>query len=88
MSTANPIKRSHSADVRMELTVNGHILPISELGPGFLVLTAGVNHPPTDAEIMLRIDGHEDRWRVRLDDGISAGRTETRISPCLPVNDT
>ena len=44
--------------------------------------------PPTDAEIMLSIDGHEDRWPVRLDDGISAGRNETRISPCLPTNGT
>lgn len=70
----------------MELRVNGHILPISELGPDFLVLRMGTDHPPTDAEIMLSIDGHEDRWMVRLDDGISAGRTETRISPMARVN--
>jgi len=70
----------------MELRVNGHILPISQLGPDFLILTAATNHPPADAEIMLSIDGHEDRWMVRLDDGIAAGRTETRISRCPPVN--
>jgi hypothetical protein len=70
----------------MELRINGHILSICELGPDFLVLRAGIDHPPADAEIMLSIDGHEDRWMVRLDNGISAGRNETRISPSVRAN--
>jgi hypothetical protein len=83
-----PTRRSHSADVRMELRINGHILPISQLGPDFLILTASADHPPTDAEILLSIDGHEDRWMVRLDHGIAFGRHETRISQFLPTNGT
>lgn len=83
---ANPTKRRHSADVQMELRLNGHSLPISQLGPDFLILSAPADHPPADAEIMLSIDGHEDRWSVRLVDGIAAGRHETRLSPCVSVN--
>jgi hypothetical protein len=80
MSARKPKGYGHSADVRMELCVNGHILPIAQLGPDFLVLAAPTDHPPSDAEIAMWIDGREDRWRVRLADGINAGQRKTSIS--------
>ena len=69
----------------MELCLNGHVLPIAQLGPDFLVLTTPTDHPPADAEIAMWIDGREDRWRVRLADGIRAGERKTAISPCSAV---
>ncbi len=45
MKTTAPHKTSgHSADVRMELSVNGFVLPIAHLGPNFLVLETPIYH--------------------------------------------
>ena len=38
MSAGNHKTYGHSAIVRMELCVNGHVLPIAQIGPNFLVL--------------------------------------------------
>ncbi|MBI3408166.1 MAG: hypothetical protein HY040_07405 [Planctomycetes bacterium] len=82
MSTnaANKSAHAHSAIVSMELHVNGRVLPIAQLGPNFLVLENPIDYPPTDAEITMSIDGHEDRWPVQLVDGIQAGQRKTSIS--------
>jgi hypothetical protein len=64
----------------MELRVNGHVLPIAQMGPDFLVLATLIDHPPMDAEISVSIDGHESHWPVRLIDGTSAARRRTRIT--------
>ena len=66
----------------MELTVNGFILPIAQLGPDFLVLKQPIDHPPMDAEIGLWIDGQEDRWRVHLVQGIQVSSRKTPIAKC------
>ena len=80
MSTVNQERPSHSADVQMHLSVNGHTLSIGHLGPDYVVLDAPIDHPPTDAEISLSVDGKESRWRVRLVDGLSASEARSRIS--------
>jgi hypothetical protein len=82
MSDSNPNHRGHSADVRMTLYLEGRALPISHLGPDFLIVKTPIDHPPTDAEIELVIDGLAKRWPVRLHKGMSAADRETRISPC------
>ena len=86
MNTTNSNNQGHSADVRMQLTVNGHILPISQLGPDFLILKNVINHPPAQAEIAVWVDGHERRWTIWLADGIKTGQRETEISRCRSVN--
>jgi hypothetical protein len=70
----------------MELFLNGDVLPIAQLGPSFLILKTPVDHPPADAEISLSIDGHERRWSVRLDEGVSAAQRRTSISGWRHVN--
>jgi hypothetical protein len=86
MSAGSPINPGHSADVRMELRLIGHVLPIGQLGPNFLVLRNPIDHPPTDGEIALSIDGHQERWAVRLPDGLCGSQRRARISRCQPVN--
>lgn len=86
MSAGNQETNGHSAIVRMELCVNGHVLPIAQLGPNFLVLENPIDHPPAEAEIGMWIDGREDRWRVRLAEGIKAGQRKTAISRCPAAN--
>jgi hypothetical protein len=86
MNTLDTHAIGHSATVHMQLFVNGDVLPIAQLGPNFLVLKNPIDHPPVDAEITLCIDGHEDRWRVRLPDGIHSGWRKTAISKYLVFN--
>ena len=69
----------HSADVRISLLLNGHSIPVAQLGPGFLLLDAPSDHPPAEASIVLRVDESERRWTVCLLDGISAGTKRVNI---------
>src|ERR1041384_5402438 len=62
----------HSADVRINLILNGHSIPVAQLGPGFLLLDRPKDHPPGPASIVLRVDQSEERWDVHLPQGISA----------------
>jgi hypothetical protein len=63
--------RSYSADVRIQLALNGHVYSVAQLGPDFVVLRNSSDHPPAIAEITMS--------------GISADRRETKIVELLPV---
>jgi hypothetical protein len=63
----------HSADVSIGLFIDGSWLRVAELGPDFLILREGAEHPPCDAVIKLRVEDVERRWTVRLPQGISSG---------------
>jgi hypothetical protein len=80
MSTVNREKLAHSADVRMHLSVNGQLLSVGHLGPDYLILDNPIDHPPTDAEIRMSVDGKESRWQVKLLDGLAASQTRSRIA--------
>ena len=71
---------AYSANVKMQLNVNGLVLPIGQLGPGFLILRNAPDYPPVKAEIEMWIDDDESRWSVYLPDGISAAKTRTKIT--------
>jgi hypothetical protein len=62
----------HSAQVKMRLMVNGCSIPIAQMGPDFLLVDAPINHPPSDASVILQVDQSERRWNVHLPNGISA----------------
>jgi hypothetical protein len=64
----------------MELLVNGSSLPIAQLGTDFIILTRPLTHPPTHGEILLRVDESEQRWAVRLPEGISPNVKTVRIT--------
>ncbi len=70
----------HSALVTIRLLVNGLSLAVAQMGPDFLFLDAPVNHPPTDASLIMRVDQSEKRWNVRLPGGISAGQKRVEIA--------
>ena len=72
-----------SAQVRMGLRLSGLVLPISHLGPSFLILNDPIDHPPADAEISMTIDGHEDCWTVHLPKGISPSVHRTALAKPL-----
>ena len=75
-----PSTRAHSADVRMQLIFDGITLPLEQLGPDFVILRKPMTAmPPNIGEILLRIDGSERRWSVRLPEGIDIATQATPI---------
>jgi hypothetical protein len=70
----------YSADIRIQLNLNGHKLNVAQLGPDFLTVRDVVEHPPTDAEIVMSIDGEVERWNVYLPEGISPSKSRTKIA--------
>jgi hypothetical protein len=80
MSGTDLKTHGYSADVRMQLLVNGRSLRIGQLGPDFLILDDLADHPPGRAEIMMSVDGRVRRWPVQLPDGVSAEQPRTRIA--------
>lgn len=77
ISTSKSIR--HSAHVEMELRVDGEAFRVGQLGPGFLILRPSVELPPCIGEVLVRIDGHETRFPVRLDSGSSVRTPKTPI---------
>jgi len=55
----------------MRLMINGSSVSITHMGPDFLLIEAGDDHPPGEATIVLQVDDTERRWQVNLPDGIS-----------------
>ena len=72
--------------MHIQLHLGDRALAIAQLGPDFLVLKTPIDHPPSEAEITLSIDGRERRWRVRLVEGIQSGRRKTAISRGANIN--
>ena len=64
----------------MALLLNERVLPIAQLGPDFLFLVSPASHPPGLAEVLLSVDGHEERWTVRLPDGIQPADERVSVS--------
>ena len=65
----------------MHLVINGSSVSITHMGPDFLFIEGGRDHPPGPATIVLQVDDAERRWLVNLPDGIS--KTSTRVALAL-----
>jgi len=64
----------------MQLLLNNLSLPVTQMGPDFVLVDASLNHGPALATMVMQIDGNERRWNVRLPNGISAGNMRVRIA--------
>lgn len=64
----------------MRLLVNGHSLPVAQMGPDFVLVDAPIKHEPATAIMVMQVDGVERRWDVHLPQGISAESTRVRIA--------
>jgi hypothetical protein len=73
-------QNGHSANVVMALHLNGHALSIAQMGPDFLLLDEPAEHPAGIAQVFLSVDGHEERWAVRLPEGIRLGEKRVSVS--------
>ena len=73
---------NHSARVDIELRLNGAVLPVSQLGPGFLILTQATDaHPPTNARLFMQVDDSGEEWPVRLPEGIRPNTRQVLLAP-------
>ena len=64
----------------MRLLLNNLSLPVTQMGPDFVLVDASLNHGPALATMVMQIDGNERRWNVCLPNGISAGNMRVRIA--------
>jgi hypothetical protein len=77
MASAPTIQSGYSADVQLRLAVGRNVFPLASIGPSDMELREARELPPSDAEIILSVDGNETRWRVYLPNG--AVPFETRV---------
>jgi hypothetical protein len=70
----------HSAQVNMQLLVNGGAIRVVQMGRDFLLVEEPFDHPPAGASVVLQVDGSERRWNVQLPHGISAGSKRVAIA--------
>ncbi|CAN5313882.1 hypothetical protein BH11PLA2_BH11PLA2_41890 [soil metagenome] len=63
----------------MEMHINGTIVRCAQCGGGTVITRNGIDHPPTNAEFHLWIDGHHTVDAVYLPDGMMQGRNEIRV---------
>ena len=64
----------------MQLLVNGFTLPVSQMGPDFVLVNTPVNHAPAAATVVMQVDESERRWNVQLPNGISAECKRVQIT--------
>ena len=69
----------------MELHFDGQIHSVGHLGSGFLILSPTVDLPPGTGEVMLRIDGSERRFPIRLEHGSNSSQAKTPVSLAAAV---
>jgi len=70
MKTTN-LQEQFSADVRLDLLVNGRLIPLAKVGPGYAVLQNRDDVPAgQDATLIMHVDGREHRWEIQLKEGI------------------
>jgi hypothetical protein len=67
---ASGIQKEFSADVALNLVIEGRVIPLAKIGPGYAVLRRPEEIAPgTAASIFMTVDGREHQWQVVLPHG-------------------
>ena len=61
---------SHSSDVDLRLVIGDTVLELARVSPQACTLRKPAAFPAGEAELVIVIDGHEQRYAVYLPDGI------------------
>jgi hypothetical protein len=77
----SPIGTGYSANVRLELHVGDQIFELAEIAPDSVYLRKPVALPPSEAEVVMYVDGQRSVWQVDLPDGLSAASPTARTRP-------
>jgi len=76
----------HSAFVQITLHVGQHAVPVSHMGPDFLILKETFSARSTEGTIVLTIDDQTERIPVRLPHGIPANTSRIVIAEATPAS--
>ena len=66
----------------MRLIVNGLTIGVTHMASDFVLVTAEEDHPPGEGTLVLKVDGTEERWQVRLPEGISKSSKRVALAAC------
>lgn len=61
------------------MIVGGRTIQLAQVAPEFVILQQPMELAPSLAEIIVRVDGHENRSFVRLVDGIQASSLRVKV---------
>lgn len=64
----------------MHVIAGRNHLGVAQVGPDFMIVEDPIELPPTPAELVVQIDGHEKRRSIYLPDGIQKAILRTRIA--------
>ena len=75
-----PQTNGYSSTIRGWLMVGGHRLALAQVGPAHCVVRRSIAIPPSEAELVIEIDGQQQQSRVFLQDGISEDSTLVKFA--------
>ena len=76
----------HSALVHITLHVGPHAVPVSHMGPDFLILKETLSSSATEGTVVLTIDDQVQRIPVLLPQGIRADTRRIAIAKATPAS--
>ena len=78
-------QHGYSAEVRLDLLVDGNTYSLCEIGPDGVRLRKPIELPPCEADVVMHVDDHQEVWRVWLPDGVSPSDTFVRTEQLARV---
>ena len=76
----NPVGNKYSSNVRLRLECDGAIIPLAQVAPDWIMPVQPVDLPPCEVDIVIQVDGVEDRRQMRLTNGMSVDDTVVSVS--------
>jgi hypothetical protein len=64
-------RNGYSAEVRLQLLVDGQTLAVRQVSPDSCLLVQPIDHPPCQGRFVLSVDGRRREYPVILPQGIS-----------------
>lgn len=64
----------------MHLVIGAQHLPVAQVGPDFVILKKPIDFGPTQAELIVQIDGTEKRRKIFLPQGSRVTDAETPVA--------
>ena len=69
----HPVNGGYSARVRLRLECGGWVVPLAQVAPDWIIPSEGRELPPSYGEVVVDVDGREQRRWVYLPDGMRGG---------------
>ncbi len=73
------IRTNYSPDVQLWLEAQGRSLPLAKIGPDHIVPASFVELRPGDGQIVMTVNGTEDRWDIRIIEAACIFKTSVKV---------